>query len=277
MSTPVEQVAVVPWRAGQTGRGRRVLLLHGMASSPTVWNEFLPLCPDDIEVWSAHLPWRVDGTTEWSLRSDPVRWVAEAFDKVPGGVDLVVAHSFSSVLLLDLLTRHADAGIDPADAYGLRGAMFVSPFFRRNSDEFQWERMGTLLDNFESAMRDGIRAKTERSIEDGVLAAMARVVCERVGPYGWLRFLDSYLRTPWMRTELLTLPCRVLAGARDTTALPNEADRLAEALPNARASRLAGCGHFPMLERPAAFFAEVRGFLDTIALPAGIAESTTES
>ncbi|GAB3897823.1 hypothetical protein GCM10029964_081310 [Kibdelosporangium lantanae] len=120
------------------------------------------------------------------------------------------------------------------------------------------------MHNFELAMREGIRTQTRRRVDESIHGEMARLVCERVGPYGWSRFLDAYLRTPWLRTEMVEVPCLTIAGINDATAPPAEAAILAADLPDATSTVLAGCGHFPMTEQPAAFAAQVNGFLETV-------------
>jgi pimeloyl-ACP methyl ester carboxylesterase len=262
-------------RAAQDRVTHRILLLHGMANSAAVWDSVVPLFAPWVEVWVADMPWRGDAEPGWSHHPDPAHWIAEALDAVPGGVDAVVAHSFSAVLTLELLARQANAGIDAADAHGVRGMVLVSPFYRRTTEEFRFEVIGKLVQEFELAMREGIRMRTTRRIDASIHAEMTRLVCERVGPYGWLRFLDSYLRTPWLRPELLALPCLTVAGTEDRTAPAMEACVLADVLPLGRPSLFDGCGHFPMVEQPEAFVSAVATFLDTLTVPAGAAVPVT--
>ncbi|WP_197043311.1 alpha/beta fold hydrolase [Saccharothrix sp. NRRL B-16314] len=262
-------------RAASGVATQRILLLHGMAGSSAVWDAVLPLFAPHVEVWAADLPWRGGGEPAWSHHPDPAHWIADVLGTVPGGVDAVVAHSFSAVLTLELLTRQAAGGVDVAEAHGVRGMVLVSPFYRRTSEEFRFEVIGKLVHEFELAMREGIRTRTGRRIDEGIHAEMTRLVCERVGPYGWLRFLDSYLRTPWLRPELLGLPCTTIAGCQDRTAPPAEARVLADALPAAQARLFEGCGHFPMIEQPAAFASTVDTFLESLTVPAGTAVPVT--
>jgi pimeloyl-ACP methyl ester carboxylesterase len=59
----------------------------------------------------------------------------------------------------------------------------------------------------------------------------------------------------------LDLPVRILWGRRDPVAVPAIAERLAATIPGAELVWLEGCGHFPMLEYPAAMAAELQSFL----------------
>jgi pimeloyl-ACP methyl ester carboxylesterase len=241
-----------------------------MANSARVWDTVVPMFTPRAEVWSADLPWRGDAESTWSHHSDPAHWISDVFGAVAGGVDVVVAHSFSAILVMELLARYGADGFR-----GLRGAVLVSPFFRREPEEFRFELIGTLVHNFELAMREGIRTQISRRIDEDLHAEMARLVCERVGPYGWMRFLEAYLRTPWLPLDLISLPCTTIAGTDDRTAPAGEAQVLADLLPNARAALLDGCGHFPMTEQPAQFAAQVDMFIDTLTVPAGTAVPVT--
>jgi 3-oxoadipate enol-lactonase len=69
-------------------------------------------------------------------------------------------------------------------------------------------------------------------------------------------------------TELLAgidVPVLVLVGEDDALTPPSEAEAMAQALPNARLSRIARAGHLAPLERPGAFAAELLPFLAELA------------
>lgn len=62
----------------------------------------------------------------------------------------------------------------------------------------------------------------------------------------------------------LAVPALVLAGTRDRNAPAAAMERMAARIPGARFVALEGAGHLAHLERPAAFNAAVRGFLDDL-------------
>ncbi len=242
----------------------RVLLLHGLGNSASVWRPTTRHWASDVEVWAAQLPWRGDGPADWSQGADVTHWVGAALDLVPGGVDLLVAHSFAANLTLELLSRELTAGLDIGRRYGLRGVALLSPFYRRRPEEFRWTAIADQLVLFQRTIDIGMQRHSSRPIAEELRADMVRHVCERIGPYGWTRFFDLYLRTPWLRTELFTLPCLVLAGHDDETAPPAEAVALAADLPYCSEHLLADCGHFPMIEQPERLVAILAAFLDTL-------------
>jgi pimeloyl-ACP methyl ester carboxylesterase len=92
---------------------------------------------------------------------------------------------------------------------------------------------------------------------------MALRVRDRVGPYGWVRFFETYLRTPQLRTARMPR-CLVVAGERDVAAFPSDAVALAAVLPDSRIHVLAGCGHFAMVERPTELAALIDHFVEEV-------------
>lgn len=243
--------------------GRRVLLLHGLGNSANVWQSVLRGWPDDVEVWAADLPWRGGCDSSWAVWGNCSGWMRTVLGLVPGGVDLVVAHSLSASVLLEAL---GNDGLDPrAFAAGREpGLMFVSPFFRPRPQDFEWEAIETALRNFERTISDGIRHHAGSRLSEEKVREIGQVVCQKIGPYGWATFFNLYLNTPWLHTERITVPSRVLVGEQDGAAPPAEGFRLAAALPAASALSV-DCGHFPMIERPAEFLAAATGFLDELS------------
>ncbi|MEU6231566.1 alpha/beta hydrolase [Kitasatospora sp. NPDC047058] len=249
------------------GRGPRVLLLHGLAANDTVWDLALPALPADHQLWTARLPWRTEtiadfhgGHEEPGLRDR----LAEALQAVPGGAEVVVAHSMAANVLLDLLDQELKAGVDAPRRYGIRALVLVSPFYRSRADQFDWDTISYYLNDFHLIMEEGLRAHSGGRLSADLRQAMGERVRDRVGPYGWFRFFDLYLRTPALATARLGLPTLVLAGETDFAARPEEGVALAAALPDARCLVLPGSGHFPMLDTAERFAAAVADFVHTV-------------
>ncbi|MBX7553617.1 alpha/beta hydrolase [Streptomyces sp. tea 10] len=241
--------------------GPRVLLLHGLAANDSVWERAVPLLATHCQVWTARLPWRTETVDGLGAQPDLAGLLAEALAAVPGGPEVVVAHSMAANVLLDLLDRRRREGVDGAGALGIRAVVLVSPFYRARAEEFDWDTISYYLNDFHLIMEAGIRAHSARRSPFDVQRAMAERVRDRVGPYGWMRFFDLYLRTPALDIGRLTLPVLVLAGETDFAAPPEEGLALAGVLPEAEVRVLPGCGHFPMLEAAEDFAAEVGGFV----------------
>jgi pimeloyl-ACP methyl ester carboxylesterase len=247
--------------------GPAALLLHGLANGPSVWEALAGSHAGGLDLWTADLPWGGGQPPDWAYRSEASHAVANALEQVRDGAPIVVAHSFSAVLLLDLLSEELARGGDPFARYGIEGLVLASPFYRRDPESFEYGVVGELLDNFRSTMDEGIRVMAGPRLDASLRHDMAQRVCERVGPYGYLSFFRSYLRTPWLRTELITVPTLVISGAEDRIAVPAESLALTADLPNARCQLVPGAGHFPMVERVDAFSAALGEFLGSISRP----------
>jgi pimeloyl-ACP methyl ester carboxylesterase len=255
-------VTVRMTRASSTGREPvRVLLLHGLASSTRVWRRFLESASPAWELWEAELPWGPD-LPEWSVDADVTEPARRAIELVDGDVHVVVAHSFGANCLLETLDR-VDA--DPFGGLGLDAVVLVSPFYRHHPGDFDWSHMARYLNGFDAILEEGIRVDARRSIDPEIQREMALRIRDRVGPYGWMRFFDTYLRTPRLRTERLRAPCLVVAGERDFAGFPADAEALADALPDSRLHLLEDCGHFAMVEQPAELAALVDTFVAEVA------------
>ncbi|MDG4810809.1 alpha/beta hydrolase [Micromonospora sp. WMMD1120] len=243
------------------GRDGRMLLLHGLANNSGVWSRLVAQDRGLLgEIWTADLPWRSDGPPDWGHSLDLLSPVREALTAVPGGFDVVVAHSFTSNVVLRLLTE--DAGRDLREQ--IRGLVLVAPFYRGAPAEFRGDTVPALYDDFVRVMREGIAVQARPGTAPDMVHAMAERVCDQVGPYGWLRVSDTYLRTPWLRLDGLGMPVLVVAGGRDHSA--PESERLAGALPSGSLAVSARCGHFPMLEDVDWFAGVLRSHLMSVVL-----------
>ncbi|MCX4807329.1 alpha/beta fold hydrolase [Streptomyces sp. NPDC058682] len=246
------------------GGGPRALLLHGLAASDSVWDRTVPLLPDTYEIWTARLPWRTEAIGDWGGQANLKGWLAKALEAVPGGAEVVVAHSMAANVLLDLLDQKNRGGTDAPRRFGIRALVLVSPFYRGSAEAFDWNTLSHYLNDFHLIMEEGIRVHSDGRYPADVQEAMGRRVRDQVGPYGWFRFFDLYLRTPTLQTGRITVPTLVLGGEEDFAASPDEGVALADALPDAVSRVLPGCGHFPMLEAAELFAAAVRDFIDPI-------------
>ncbi|MEN3610811.1 alpha/beta hydrolase [Plantactinospora sp. ZYX-F-223] len=278
----------VPVRCRRPGVGVRpvrTLLLHGLGSSRGVWDRFESRAPEWLELWDAELPWASVGDTGWSHRADATGWAARALAGVPDGADLVVAHSFAANTLLELLGRVGAAtepeSVRPAMAMAPaataavplpRAVVLVSPFYRPAADDFDWAAIDFYLNHFHRILEEGIRVSAPAGLPAEVRAAMGERVRERIGPYGWMRFFDAYLRTPFLPVADLALPLLVIAGDGDFAARPGDGRALADAAPAGRYALLTDCGHFAMAEHPDRFAALVADFAHPLSAPTQSAE-----
>ncbi|MBU7597306.1 alpha/beta hydrolase [Streptomyces sp. P38-E01] len=242
----------------------RALLLHGLGSSTRSWDTFLAHRPPSLEVWTAALPWRAGGP-QAVPEADETDWIRESIRQIPGGPDIVVAHSYASVLLLTLLAETVARGADPREEFGISGAVLVSPFFREQTDDFSWAELPAFLDRLRLGAGEGIRLLSRKPLDSDLLSEMAEHSCAQLGPHWVVRYLNTYLRTPFLPVELVGLPVQIVIGDRDPIAPPTEGELLAGRLGNASIERIEGSGHTPMAEHPERFSLAVQQFLTTLS------------
>ncbi|MEV6521560.1 alpha/beta hydrolase [Longispora sp. NPDC051575] len=225
----------------------RTLLVNGLGGSNAVWGPFAERADPRLEIWEADLPWGSEGTVGWGQEPELGPWIRRALESVDSGrVDLVVAHSFGANLLLDLLCR---GGLPEPP----RAAVLVSPFYRPSPDRFDWETISYFLNNFHLLLQEGIRVRSAGRLDADSQRDLALRLREMVGPYGWVRFFDTYLRTPGLALENLTQSFLIVAGADDPASSPADSRDLADRLPDCQAEILDGCGHLAMVERAERF------------------------
>jgi pimeloyl-ACP methyl ester carboxylesterase len=109
------------------------------------------------------------------------------------------------------------------------------------------------LVDFDQILQEGLRIATTRPIDPDLLAEMARRVRDRIGPYGWIRFFESYLATPSAQLAAIDIPVHLVHGALDTAAPPDGSRALLDGLSPwcpAALTELEASAHFPMLDEP---------------------------
>jgi pimeloyl-ACP methyl ester carboxylesterase len=244
-------------RAAESGDPVRVLLLHGLGGGPTVWDRLVTHAADPLELWCAKLPWHGSGGRDWSRRLDPVDVVADVVraDGSGPGFDAVVAHSYATSLLVEAFASGRVAS---------RPAVLISPFYRSDPADFDWATISYFVNNFHLPFAEALRISAASRFPQTHRDRMAMHVRDRIGPYGWMRFFDSYLRSPFIDLAAVVSPMLALTGSADNTARPEDGRALADALPQGRFHLLAGCGHFPMLEQPSLLARLLLDFLSTI-------------
>lgn len=196
----------------------------------------------------------------------------------------VLAHDYGTSVATELVARVNGGGVKPAiaiDSLTLsNGSVLIELAKLRPAQRLLKSRvLGPL---FARAMT-GPRAKR----------ALARLWCDpaKADPHDleamWrsIRRADGHLRMPkiiaylderrrFRRRWLDALrafegPAHILWGRRDPVAVPLIAERLAEAMPDARLTWLEGSGHYPMLETPESWADAARDFLSEAILDPG--------
>lgn len=231
----------------------RVLLLHGLGGKPSVWERFAERADDRLELWDVELPWQ--GTlagSDWSHTADPVAILTEAIED---SFDVLVAHSYAANLTAEALARGL---IRP------RPAVLVSPFYRPSPRDFDWTTITYYLNDFHRTFVEALRVGDTGRYSEAHRTWMAMRLRDQTGPYGWMRFFETYLRSPFLDLAAIRTPALVIGGETDIAARIADVRAMASGLPCGRFVAFDAAGHFPMVEQPDRFASVVHEFLATV-------------
>ncbi len=231
-----------------------VAFINGMEER---WNFCDPLRREltpQYRAFSLELPWSGTQGNRWGRRVDGAEWVRAGLDLLALDRPVLVAHSFGANALLSFLDRYGTERV--------RAAVFVSPFYKPRQEDFDWAVLRYYLDEFPRLLECGLEARSGAArLSPEWTSAMAERVRDRIGPYGWLQFFDSYSRTPDLALDRVTIPCLVLGGETDFASTPEDCRQLAAGLPMGEAHILPGCGHFCITQQPQAVALAINAFL----------------
>ncbi|MFQ6854618.1 alpha/beta hydrolase [Streptomyces sp. 35M1] len=235
----------------------RVLLLHGLGGRPSVWDPFAARADGRLELWDVELPWRAMADSEgWGSLPQPAQSLVELLQEP---YDAVVAHSYAA----NLLTEAGAAGL-----VAPRPTVLVSPFYRSSPRDFDWSVISYYLNDFHRVFEEALEVGETKRFAKTHRDWMALRLRDQIGPYGWMRFFESYLRTPFLDLAAVRSPLLVLSGEKDIAARAEDGRALAAAVPGARFELLKGCRHFPMVEYPDRVTRFVHDFLAVGPRPA---------
>jgi 3-oxoadipate enol-lactonase len=249
-----------------TGRGRTLLALHGLGGGAWFFTGLARRLAPEHRVIAVDLPGtgRSTSSAPFSLSS----WTADLADLVDeraGEPVVLLGHSMGTIAAL-----HAWSSGGGWQAR-IRGLIFAGglPEPRAPIKE-------RLMARAESVARAGLSGVGPQAAPANFSRATLEHQPELVGLWETLfeaQDPDTYVRWCRMLIEAsavsvvptVTVPCLSVSGTEDQYAPPDLVEAFVRRLPGpARAEFLAGCGHLPFLEQPAAFAAAVRSFLSTL-------------
>lgn len=251
------------------------VLLHGFASTLRTWDLLAPrlasraptLAFDRPAFGLSERPTPYGDATPYRPDAQVAQTLA-AMDAAGADTAVLIGHSSGALLALRTALAHPErvSGlvlIGPA-VYTRGGAPAGTRWLLHTP---QLNRIGPLL------LRQMAGASTDELLRaayadpDRLYQPAREAAQQAMRVEGWDRALWAFTkarRSPRLagRLDDLRIPVLVLRGEEDTVVPEGDAERLVEALPAARATRLAGCGHALHEECPEAASDAILAWLD---------------
>lgn len=226
-----------------------VLLVHGMVDSGETWSGIATQL-QQCHVWVADLPWSGSEGVAWPHVMSTTEWLRIAITLCPVHPTFLVGHSFGALALLDWALQ------SPRNA--AEGLVLLSPFFCGSNHQMNWEDIDRFARAFPERMAEAMRVRLRGTTPpESVLRAMACKLKERVIPDAILEFMSLFLKSRQFDLTRLTIPIKVVIGEHDGDLVRKSVCDLRsamEASPRHDVTNvfieLAGCGHYPMHEKP---------------------------
>jgi len=255
--------------APRSGRGRPLLLLHGLMASHYSFRRLVPLLEDGFEVIVIDL--NGFGLTQRPLRAEHYRLehqadlIVRVLDRLGIGECDVLGHSYGATVAATLARKHATrvgrlvfvsppGTFDPLPWY-LRLAPGRELFYQLTrlllSDPPRYQRLARRAFHVEGSF-------TESDSE--VYRSHLLIEGLRSTWYGFFRAMDD-AAFPGSAYEALSHPVLILAGRQDQIVPLAKCEKLVERLIQAQFEVIEDCGHSAPEERPAVVAARVRQFL----------------
>lgn len=236
------------------GSGPAVVFTHGYQASRAMWEPQVDALSDAYTV----VTWDLRGHGESGIPDDPSRYSQDLMlgdlealiRRVDGAPAVLVGHSLGGFASLRFYLEHPDL---------VRGLVLFGsgPGFRDPEARAKWNAMadrfagGMEKRGLELLQRAGLEVRTARHRSAQALAHAAR---------GMLAQQDSRVMDA---ITSIAVPTLVVVGGDDAQFL-GSSQYLAKKIPGARLEIIEGCAHAANMERPDAFNAALRSFLDAL-------------
>jgi aspartate dehydrogenase len=254
--------AIADLAALRSGAGSAIVLLHGIGSSATSWSRLQPLLAGHRLI-APDFPGYGDSADADGIPLAALAGRIAALIDAEGGSAHVVGLSFGALVALALAHRSPERvrSLVLADATLGRGA-----FPAAERDRWLAGRLA-FADGIAAGAAERARAIAAPGAPDDVVAEITANM-RRARPAGYravARIVAATDARPWLGT--IAVPALVLCGAADTVVGVPLAETIADALPDARYATIAGAGHAPHVEQPAAVAAAIGAFIASVEAP----------
>jgi pimeloyl-ACP methyl ester carboxylesterase len=252
----------------QTGEGRDLVLIHGIASNLGLWQlSILPALVEDFRVTMYDL--RGHGYSDMPPRGYTPDHMVGDFSGLMDYLGIerasILGHSYGGVVALYYAVLHrervdklvvADAGVPALEPKRGRSSSFIAwrEALRRGGIEVPDEKAEDVVYLIEQTMR--MRGRSRRGM--GVQRTIARVTRF----FNTTSFGKEYQENPGLTLEMIRqiqAPALLIYGDRSPMMASFQA--LRDNLPNCRTAIIPDGGHFYPLDHPETFVRHITGFL----------------
>jgi len=234
------------------GSGPTIIFVHGWTCDTSSWREQMPAFDDDYRVIALDLPGHGSSGSPPpdGFSMDLFARAVEAVRAEAGAERVVlVGHSMGVPVIRQYAIRY------PEHVAGLVGV--DGPFDLRSLNAVAGGQTPTFTgERRESMIRGMFVPSTPPALQQHILSMMLAAPEATANGAGRAMF-DPAIRT----ADVISAPA--LAVVAGTAEVP-EAAAIRDILPRFEATRVAGTGHFLMMEKPAEFNRLLAGFLDRI-------------
>lgn len=229
------------------GQGLPVIFVHGYPFDRTIWKSMIPLLQDEIRLIVPDL--RGFGQSPYTDGVYSMRLMAEdlvtLLDKLKIEQAVLVGHSMGGYI-----------GLSFAQAYPSRlaGLVLVTTQAAADSAEKRQGRYRTAEEVGRKGLKNMMEGMPPRLTQHESLRPVLSKLIGAANPKAVIAALKGMAERPdatdWLAN--MEMPAVVVAGAEDVLIPLENCQTMAQILPRGWLVELAGCGHMPMLEDPAA-------------------------
>ena len=227
------------------GKGRQVMVLHGLALNSTIWNEVSELYGDQAEFIMPDL--RGHGKSGIGQAEGTLEQFADDLLKLANHLDLnqftLAGHSMGGYIALAFAEKYPNR---------LNGLIMVTSNARSDAPEKRESRLidaDQVLRLGSSSVAEAMAPKLTTSDK---LQQTSYEIIARTLPEGIANVQRAIAARPNRLDVLknLSVPILAIAGEEDQLMTPDAAHEMAAACRNGKSVVLPSVGHMPMLEAP---------------------------